>query len=126
MGGSVVETELVRFERLSGLSSVDGTMSIAPIMGFAADFDKDGDVDGEDFLIWQVAFPTLDGTATSNTGDANDDGDVDGEDFLIWQTEFGSGLAGLTAPEPDAALLGILAWAAIWPRRRRVDLRLNG
>ncbi len=84
-----------------------------PISG---DFNKDGKVDGEDFLIWQTAFPTLDGTATSNTGDANGDGNVDGEDFLVWQSQFGSGLEGVlqaAIPEPTAATLAALAVLAV-------------
>ncbi len=89
----------------------------------SADFDKDGDVDGEDFLIWQTGFPTLDGTATSNTGDANGDGNVNGDDFLLWQNEFGSGLAGGgqgAIPEPATVSLAMLAVAVptLWRRRR--------
>ena len=64
-----------------------GTASLAA--GFAADFNKDRAVDGDDFLIWQQAFGTTSG-ATSNTGDANGDGAVNGDDFLLWQQEFGA------------------------------------
>ncbi len=71
----------------------------SPGSSLAADFDKDGDVDGADFLVWQTNFFTPTG-ATPNDGDADGDGDVDGEDFLIWQLEFagestGAGAAGL-------------------------------
>ena len=58
-------------------------------VGPAGDFDKDGDVDGQDFLVWQRNFGVTSG-ATSNDGDANGDGAVDGEDFLVWQANFGS------------------------------------
>ncbi len=57
--------------------------------GFASDFNGDGVVDGDDFLIWQSGFGIVSG-ATSADGDADGDGDVDGDDFLVWQTEFGS------------------------------------
>ncbi len=90
---------------------------------FASDFDKDGDVDGQDFLIWQTGFPTLDGTATSNTGDANGDGNIDGQDFLVWQGEFGSGLRGserAAVPEPAVATALILALAGCLVRQRGV------
>ena len=40
---------------------------------------SDGDVDGDDFLLWQRNFPVLDGTAGSSSGDGN----VDGDDFLV-------------------------------------------
>ncbi len=85
-----------------------------------ADFDKDNDVDGEDFLIWQAVFPTLDGTATTNTGDATGDGNVDGQDFLVWQSEFGTGVSGAgqaAVPEPGATLLAMVLLVAGTLRR---------
>ena len=63
----------------------------------------DGDVDGDDFLIWQAGFNVDD------RGDANGDGFTDGDDFLIWQALFdpanGSGVA---VPEPAAVVLLIM------------------
>ncbi len=96
-----------------------GTASLAA--GFAADFNKDGEVDGDDFLIWQQAFGTTSG-ATSNTGDANGDGAVNGDDFLLWQQEFGSGVAGQGAggvPEPTSLGLLVAITAAAGLRRTR-------
>ena|GEM_PF-6317184 len=55
----------------------------------AADFDSDGDVDGIDFLSWQLGFGTGPG-ATKAEGDANIDGFVDGLDLTVWQDGFGS------------------------------------
>ncbi len=67
-----------------------------------ADFDKNGVVDGLDFLIWQRNYnhgavasgaPILDANfndpnyARAN-GDANGDGKVDGSDFLVWQQDY--------------------------------------
>ena len=76
---------------------------------FLADFDNDGDVDGEDFLVWQRNFPLLSG-ATADIGDADGDGDVDGEDFLIWQSMYpaqaGRG-ASAAVPEPSALSVAI-------------------
>ncbi len=83
--------------------------------GPAADFNKDGVVDGDDFLIWQQAFGTTSG-ATANTGDANGDGAVNGDDFLIWQQQFGadSGGNGMgVVPEPATSGLVVLL-AATW------------
>ena len=70
----------------------------------AGDFNKDGQVDGDDFLIWQQSFGTESG-ATPNSGDANGDGAVNGDDFLIWQQQFGSsvGEGGLNAPNDGDA-----------------------
>ena len=77
----------------------------------AADFDDDGDVDGNDFLTWQAAFGTQCGIGCQAEGDADGDGDTDGNDFLIWQQEFGSvldGQAGNTVPEPNPVFLALL------------------
>ncbi len=79
---------------------------------FTADFDLDGDVDGDDLAQWQGDFGTGGGS------DADADGDSDGGDFLTWQRQFGSGVPSLassqTVPEPAtgalaaAALLGLI------------------
>ena len=50
-----------------------------------ADFDRDGDADGTDFLIWQRGFNI--GT-TFEDGDANEDNEVDGKDLSIWKSLF--------------------------------------
>ena len=71
-----------------------------------ADFDEDGDVDGDDFLAWQTGFGTQSG-AMKPDGDYDNDGDVDGDDFLGWQSEFGSvaGDGSTAVPEPGSLLL---------------------
>jgi T5SS/PEP-CTERM-associated repeat protein len=79
---------------------------------FTADFDEDGDVDGDDLLQWQGDF------GPSALSDADNDGDSDGADFLAWQQQLGSPSlqAETTAvPEPMSGamlLAGILALAA--------------
>lgn len=75
------------FDRVVGGRIDMGAFEVQPLR---ADFDKDGVVDGADFLVWQRNFFTPSG-ATPNDGDADEDGDVDGEDFLIWQLEFAGG-----------------------------------
>jgi autotransporter-associated beta strand protein len=85
-----------------------------------ANFDGDGDVDGNDFLIWQRGFG---GPGTASQGDANADGQVNDVDFGIWKNQFGT--TGLAAPavgavpEPTAvAMLLGAAGAALLGRRR--------
>ncbi len=77
------------------------TLEIANVSFFDADFDEDGDVDGNDLTRWQANYDT---GSTHMQGDADDDGDVDGRDFLIWQRQFGLGLpltaASRSIPEP--------------------------
>jgi hypothetical protein len=78
-----------------------------------ADFDDDGDVDGADFLAWQVNLGTAVG-ASREQGDANGDGAVDDSDLNVWTTQFGAGaaLAPQATPEPSALALALLAAAA--------------
>ena len=87
-----------------------------------ADFDCDGDVDGDDFLVWQGGFGTASGAMKSD-GDYDNDGDVDGDDFLGWQSEFGAGAgaASGSVPEPASALILalLIATELCWVRGRR-------
>ena len=94
-------------QRGEGFSRVAGgriDVGAFEMQSLKADFDKDGDTDGNDFLIWQAGFSRFSGDATPNQGDANGDGNVDGDDFLMWQAEFGStapaGAGGEAAPAP--------------------------
>lgn len=60
---------------------------------FEADFDGDGDVDGDDLthptLGWQARY-----------GD-----DLDGNDFLTWQRQYGSSVSAVAVPEPITLIL---------------------
>lgn len=112
---------------------VDSTMDPLAVMlsGFqpllAGDFDFDGDVDGADFVAWQTNYPTTSG-ATLEDSDANGDGKIDGADFAAWQAGFpnGSPPGGPTpgsspVAEPSTILLALLALAAAYPIRRRLQ-----
>jgi len=86
---------------------------------FAADFDEDGDVDGDDLANWKTGFG--DTTAVHMDGDADGDQDVDGGDFLAWQRRLGEGASALAArasvPEPTP--LGLATMLAPLMRGRR-------
>ena len=75
-----------------------------------ADFDDDGDIDGDDFLAWQAGY--LVGT-TAAEGDTDNDGDVDADDFTAWANAYGTTpAASLTAsavPEPTSIVLALFA-----------------
>ena len=72
---------------------------------FCADFDRDSDVDGADFLTWQRN-TSLSQCASKFEGDADRDGDVDSDDLAIWQAERGGTPSGLCGCESVEHLQG--------------------
>lgn len=54
-----------------------------------ADFNQDGDIDGQDFLQWQRGFNVSAPQATHANGDANHDGAIDDADLTIWSEQYG-------------------------------------
>jgi hypothetical protein len=87
----------------------------------SADFDGDGDTDGQDFLTWQKGLGTV-GAATQSTGDADGDLAVNRNDLRIWKSRFGSSAAVAAAasiPEPAAVCLSLPVLALLLIRKRR-------
>ena len=86
-----------------------------------ADFDGDGLVTGQDFLIWQLNLG-LGGQVNNSNGDANADGTVDNLDLADWETQYGSppplSSSMAAVPEPTSLILmgGLLAVALASPR----------
>ncbi len=63
--------------------------SQASAAAIAADFSGSGEVNGFDFLTWQIGFGTS--PAVPSDGDANGDQAVDALDLDIWELGFGAG-----------------------------------
>ena len=86
------------------------------------DVDRDGSVDGRDFLTWQRGVGTTSG-ATITDGDTNGDGQVDGDDLLVWQEHYGgveSAMAvGAAVPEPGGLALLLGGMLVLGGTRRR-------
>ncbi len=102
----------------TGFETVDAVFSPELV----SDFNNNGAVDGQDFLVWQANFGVATG-ATREMGDADGDGDVDGRDFLFWQTEFNPGRVtgrGTGVPEPAGAPLVAIPRAGFGLGRRRL------
>jgi hypothetical protein len=98
-----------------------------------ADYDDDGDVDGNDFLVWQRAVGN--NVANGTGADGNGNGVVDGPDLDLWETQFGSTASVATGqvsaavvPEPGsllmAGLCAVMALALVFTKRRQRKLAL--
>lgn len=87
---------------LEGDDSV--TVELSDIVLQAADFDRDGDVDQDDLVLWQSDFGTRDGT-----------------EFLTWQRQINDGSLTLAAsqavPEPGSLVLLLSIAVSGWLRR---------
>ncbi len=99
--------------------SLDGQIPVTE----SADFDEDGDVDGQDFLIWQRGFGA--GT-TLGEGDANGSMSVDETDLEVWQVQYGVGpmVAFVAIPEPSPVILLIGTIAIVFSSSRLHHLRM--
>ena len=88
------------------------SMTMSPIVP-DADFNQDGDIDGNDFLAWQRNTGLTSGASLAQ-GDANANGVVDDVDLTIWQAQFGTAetTATTTTPEPSAIFLVMLGLAS--------------
>lgn len=71
------------------------------VIGGTADFNEDGSVDGNDFLVWQRNVG-IDSGALYGQGDGNRDGAVNGQDLALWKFYFAEASDG--APELAAAI----------------------
>ncbi|MEM8678650.1 MAG: spondin domain-containing protein [Planctomycetota bacterium] len=83
----------------------------------AADANLDGQVDGQDYIIWNDhKFST---SLLASDGDFNGDGRVDGGDFVLWNIDKFTEIPVDTVPEPSQPLvmLGALVLAG-WRRSR--------
>jgi hypothetical protein len=75
-----------------------------------ADFDNDGDVDGQDFLTWQRGL----GVGTTNmAGDANNSGSVTGADLAIWKAQFDTPAIAAAGAVPEPHSLALVALAGL-------------
>jgi len=86
------------------LGAVDYQISLA------GDYDRDGDVDTDDYEVWRLAF----GGSANQTADGNRDGIIDMADFAIWRDNLGetSGVTtGALTAVPEQSSAGLLCVA---------------
>jgi hypothetical protein len=117
-------TFFIRWVPLDMAGSEDGlaidnfSLGINP----TADFDLDGDVDGNDFLRWQRGSGLKSGASIS-VGDGNKDGAVDILDLTLWRKffagpPFAAAPSGVAVPEPASIALMALVAASLRVARR--------
>ena len=88
----------------------------------SADFDRNGFIDGQDFLVWQSNFGSSDALQTE--GDANFDGVVAADDLSIWQTAYGNLLPiSRAVPEPGGLSLAAAVAVALLSKMHRIASR---
>jgi hypothetical protein len=105
-----VDLDTVAFNPTGRLTSL-----IVPEVFAAADFNRDGAVNGADLGVWREGF------GVDARGDADGDGDTDGADYLAWQRAHGAGgssTAALGVPEPGACCLSVTGAGLLWRRAR--------
>lgn len=105
------------------LGTLDGIIEFASLSEiYSADFDQDGDVDGDDLAKWEADYGLNSGS------DANGDGVSNGLDYLAWQRQFGSGSPSAslsaTVPEPSSQIL-VLSLLALVNLFRSPHKQLN-
>jgi T5SS/PEP-CTERM-associated repeat protein len=98
------------------------TVFLNVVSAYSADFDDDGDVDGDDLDQWAGDF------GVNGMSDADNDGDSDGADFLAWQQQFGNGPPAAPAahivPEPSGLAMASLAMFVALVGSRRSGARV--
>jgi sugar lactone lactonase YvrE len=126
-GASKNYGELLRYDtegeligRLATSQPAIGALTlVAGLVTLPGDYDRDGDVDPDDYARWRSAYG---GQVTPlSSADGNGDGVIDAADYTVWRDNL-PGVVEMTAsaaPEPAAALLllGGLVGGALGRRR---------
>jgi hypothetical protein len=97
-------------------------VSVTPVM-VAGDFNGDGHVGPDDYVVWKSTF----GSIAMLAADGNGDGVVNAADYTVWRDhlEAGSGAGASVVGEPSSASLVAVGAVAmelarlVWRRRKR-------
>ncbi|WP_146584636.1 hypothetical protein [Posidoniimonas polymericola] len=82
------------------------------------DYDVDGDVDLNDYLVWQANYGA---TTIANSGaDGNGDGVVDAADYTVWRDNYSPSMSAVAAtPEPTTLATAVCGLLIAGRRRSR-------
>ena len=104
----------------------DGFAGEVRYTGLTGDFNGDGKVNGNDFLVWQRGYNTS--VAPGTGADGSGDGLINGVDLALWKSNFGataaiptSTAAAAAVPEPTTAAMGMIAVALACLMSRRAS-----
>jgi hypothetical protein len=123
-GGALISSQQVPAS-VNGNGNIDAVeWFLLQIAATPGDYNRDGDVDDDDFIVWLEKFGTNDPSA-----DGNKNGVVDNGDYVVWRKFYGSsGAGGFTltrieeasafVPEPSVAALLALAVGILALRRQ--------
>lgn len=84
---------------------------LTPDSTIPGDFDRNGKVDGADFLRWQRTF----GASVNYSGagaDADANRRIDGDDFAVWATNFGAAIPPEPVPAKEQLLVAAMSHLA--------------
>jgi hypothetical protein len=93
------------------------TLAVTPAL--AGDYHADGQVNGNDFLLWQRTL----GSTTQLAADGNGNGVIDAGDYEVWQGNLGaaaSSAASIGVPEPRAIVFILWVGVALLTNRPRM------
>lgn len=77
------------FDFATGEGLIEGIASVDASISARGDYDRDGDADGNDFLVWQRGVGSTAVPAGSGA-DGNTGGTIDGGDLDVWASGFGT------------------------------------
>lgn len=122
-GVKTAEVKLVDLGPAGHEESLPFELAFSVVRPATGDFNADGVVDGNDFLLWQRSFGEF---SDQSNADGNFDGVVDGADLAIWKRQYGSSSSGSAqrfgVPEPNGAALTIIVGLALAIIRSRSDV----
>ena len=84
---------------------------------YFGDYDENGAVDGDDFLLWQRGLGNA-ATPPGSGADGDLSGAIDAGDLAVWQSNFGQSNSVSAppldaVPEPSAAVLALVGLASL-------------